>query len=271
MMSSYMKLVDMQYIDCLVDIFENQDFTQNNELLPFFIKFEFITMQSLTVILGDGEYTKFWSDKAKTRLLNYCMIVLLKAAGAYPPSSSGDTNTLNINLLINHIFYAEQHNNKHSLAHTIMTITELLRNDDNMKQFYKGHRPFKQLIVQLYKKYGAKSDFIRTDPGISYALNHLMRVLYIKQTFAAAQKTNELETQVDPNQHQQFNNINNNNENLNLRSDLNVKNEIKYDSSLPKQHQHQQESRFCSNPQCENEETKVTNSLIIKEYKTFFH
>ena len=65
MMSSYMKLVDMQYIDCLVDIFENPKFTDSSEYLPFFIKFEFITMQSLTVILGDTEYSKFWSDKAK--------------------------------------------------------------------------------------------------------------------------------------------------------------------------------------------------------------
>ena len=65
MMSSYMKLVDMQYIDCLVDIFENPRFTETSEYLPFFIKFEFITMQSLTVILGDPEYSQFWSDKAK--------------------------------------------------------------------------------------------------------------------------------------------------------------------------------------------------------------
>ena len=65
MISSYMKLVDMQYIDCLVDIFENPKFTHTTDILPFFIKFEFITMQSLTVILGDAEYSQFWSDKAK--------------------------------------------------------------------------------------------------------------------------------------------------------------------------------------------------------------
>jgi hypothetical protein len=65
MISAYMKLVDMQYIDCLVDIFENPEFTESTEFLPFFIKFEFITMQSLTVILGDAEYSQLWSDKAK--------------------------------------------------------------------------------------------------------------------------------------------------------------------------------------------------------------
>lgn len=60
----YRKLVDMQYIDCIVDIFENSKYTDPN-FVPFFIKFEFITMQSLTVILGDTEYSKLWSDKAK--------------------------------------------------------------------------------------------------------------------------------------------------------------------------------------------------------------
>ncbi len=65
MISAYMKLVDMQYIDCLVDIFENPIYTNSTELLPFFVKFEFITMQSLTVILGDAEYSGLWSDKAK--------------------------------------------------------------------------------------------------------------------------------------------------------------------------------------------------------------
>lgn len=133
MISAYMKLVDMQYIDCLVDIFENRALTDSAEFLPFFIKFEFITMQSLTVILGDAEYSQLWSDKAKTRLLNYCMIVFLKAAGAYPTVTTGH----DCQDQINHIFYAEQHTNKHSLAHTIMAVTELLRNDENMKLFYR--------------------------------------------------------------------------------------------------------------------------------------
>jgi hypothetical protein len=61
---SYMKLVDMQYIDCIVDIFENSKYNDPN-FVPFFIKFEFITMQSLTVILGDTQFCQLWSDKAK--------------------------------------------------------------------------------------------------------------------------------------------------------------------------------------------------------------
>ena len=55
----------MQYIDCVVEIFDNSFYTNSAEFLPFFIKFEFITMQSLTVILGDAEYSEFWSDRAK--------------------------------------------------------------------------------------------------------------------------------------------------------------------------------------------------------------
>lgn len=193
MASSYMKLVDMQYIDYLVDIFENPSYTNSNELISFFIKFEFIAMQSLTVILGDREYIQYWSEKAKSRLLNYCMVVLLKAVDAQIPPNSNSNQTEEASSYsknstkqtsnysnINHIKFAEQTANKHSLAHTIITINELLRNHENMKMFYRYHKPFKQLIIELYKKYGAKSKYSAIDPGISYALHHLMRVLYIK-------------------------------------------------------------------------------------------
>ena len=61
---SYTKLIDLQYIDCIVDILEDPKYADQN-FVPFFIKFEFISMQSLTVILGDHEYSQFWSDKAK--------------------------------------------------------------------------------------------------------------------------------------------------------------------------------------------------------------
>ena len=168
------------------------------------------------------------------------MIVLLKAAGAFPVLSahSGDECIENIN----HIYYAEQHTNKHSLAHTIMTVTELLRNDDNMKMFYRYHRPFKQLIVQLYKKYGAKSQFIRIDPGISYALNHLMRALYIKSTpnqVPNEQASSKQPTQQAPGSSRMFENE--------IKTEL-----INATSSLGGQVL----TRTCSNVECQNEETK---------------
>ncbi len=161
------------------------------------------------------------------------MIVFLKAAGAYPiKPGSGPENH------VNHIFYAEQHTNKHSLAHTIMTVTELLRNDENMKVFYRYHRPFKQLIIQLYKKYGAKSQYIRTDPGISYALNHLMRVLYIKNsnppTNVVSSTTNASST----------------------CSSVRSKNRVHSSRNLLADEGNQ--PRVCSNPECSNEETKVS-------------
>ena len=82
--ASYTKLVDMHYIDMLVDIFESEcglgvceeatianddeqkeQQDREQEHMPLFIKFEFMAMQSLTVILGDAEFSQFWSDKAK--------------------------------------------------------------------------------------------------------------------------------------------------------------------------------------------------------------
>ena len=173
------------------------------------------------------------------------MIVLLKAAGAFPvlSSHSGDGSNECIEN-INHIYYAEQHTNKHSLAHTIMTVTELLRNDDNMKMFYRYHKPFKQLIVQLYKKYGAKSQFIRIDPGISYALNHLMRALYIKsasnQIAASAQSASQQQHQLAaPGSSRMFDN--------DIKTEL-----INASSSALAQGL----TRTCSNVECQNEETK---------------
>lgn len=166
------------------------------------------------------------------------MIVLLKASGAYPTIVNNDQVEQ-----INHIFYAEQHTNKHSLAHTIMTVTELLRNDENMKLFYRYHRPFKQLIIQLYKKYGAKSLYIRTDPGISYALNHLMRVLYIKNTMPNTNSSSNgagLTGSTLDNKKQQSS------KSLNGKK---KSNEIELKSQQP---------RTCSNPECKNEETKVS-------------
>lgn len=162
------------------------------------------------------------------------MIVLLKASGAYPTIINNEQIEQ-----INHIFYAEQHTNKHSLAHTIMTVTELLRNDENMKLFYRYHRPFKQLIIQLYKKYGAKSLYIRTDPGISYALNHLMRVLYIKNSMPVTNSTSTgvlSGSSLAKTQKQQSS------KNLTSKKKLN---EIE-----------SQQPRTCSNPECKNEETK---------------
>jgi hypothetical protein len=166
------------------------------------------------------------------------MIVLLKASGAYPNVINNDQVEQ-----INHIFYAEQHTNKHSLAHTIMTVTELLRNDENMKIFYRYHRPFKQLIIQLYKKYGAKSLYIRSDPGISYALNHLMRVLYIKNTVP----TTNSSSSSNPT------NSGSLTKNSKQQSEKNLAKMKKSSDLDPRVEQ----PRTCSNPVCKNEETKV--------------
>ena len=167
------------------------------------------------------------------------MIVLLKAAVAFPVLSShlGDGSTQCIEKK-HHIYYAEQHTSKHLLAHTIMTVTELLLNDNNMKMFYRYDRPFKHLIVQLYKK------FIRIDTGISYALNHLMRSLYIKST------PNQISNVKQPTQQA-------------TGSSRMFKNEIKTKlikatSSLGKHVL----TRACSNVECKNKKTKYKS---IKE------
>ena len=101
-----------------------------------------------------------------------------------------------------------------------------------MKMFYRYDRPFKHLIVQLYKK------FIRIDTGISYALNHLMRSLYIKST------PNQMSNVKQPTQQA-------------TGSSRMFKNEIKTKlikatSSLGKHVL----TRACSNVECKNKKTK---------------
>ena len=166
------------------------------------------------------------------------MIVLLKAVGGYPTLNK-NTNTNEYVKIRNHIFFAEQHSIKHSLAHTIMTITELIRNDSQMKTFYRYHRPFKQLIVQLYKKYGAKSQFILVDPGISYALNHLMRVLYIKNK-------SQVSSSSSSSSKKHLSSAQSATSSSSSSSSNNINNKLALVGH----------SRICSNPDCKNEETK---------------
>lgn len=247
MKQSYVKLVDMQYIDFIVDIFENTHYLESNDTLPFFIKFEFIAMQSLTVILGDREYIKFWSEKAKSRLLNYCMIVLLKAAGVNPVVKPGEKvpYTAGGGLSTNHITYAEKHTNKHSLAHTIISITELMRDDENMLLFYRHHKHFKRLLIELYRKYGAKSEYILIDPGVSYALHHLMRVLYLKKPRSGQQTSSKSSDNLSDTL-------------LAYEKPTNAKNMPKLESYEASTFESKValQSKKCSNFDCANEETK---------------
>ena len=89
--------------------------------------------------------------------------------------------------------------------------------------------------MQLIEKYGAKSKYILTDPGISYALNHLMRVLYIKVPVATLPPTTTAKTITNKNGSSSYNKLKT------------------YDKV----------GRLCSNPQCTNEETKVKKKKIV--------
>ena len=220
------------------------------------------------------------------------MIVLLKASGSYLGASSGLESALSgggigeCNIAkVNHIGFAEEREHKHSLAHTIMSVTELMRHDEQMKLFYRYHRHFKQLLVKLYKKYGAKSaaaaaaaaaasssDHVpmprHNDPGIAYALNHLMRVLYIKSsTSTSASNSNNnnnsapSSSAIQQHQHQQQQQqqqAHNKQHNVHRIASAGRL------SSMDAEQQQQQQSnvewmatrRVCSNPSCENEETK---------------
>jgi hypothetical protein len=129
------------------------------------------------------------------------------------------------------------HANKHSLAHTIINFTELLRHDTNMLAFYRENKGLKYVLVELYKKYGAKSRYIHIDPGISYALNHLARVLYLNK------RINNLDEKVPIEK------------NLESKSKLVSKKQM-LTNVIDGQSNNNELPRKCSHPDCFNEETK---------------
>jgi hypothetical protein len=51
----------MQFIDILIDLFENEEYKSNNYII-YFIKFESFALQCLQIMLQSAEHVDMWSE-----------------------------------------------------------------------------------------------------------------------------------------------------------------------------------------------------------------
>ena len=61
LLSAYQYLIDMQFIDIIIDLFENNEY-KYLEHVVYFIKFESLALQCLHIMLQCAEYVDMWSE-----------------------------------------------------------------------------------------------------------------------------------------------------------------------------------------------------------------
>lgn len=61
LLGCYQHLIDMQFIDILIDLFQNEQY-KSQEYLIYFIKFESFALQCLQMILQSPEHVDMWSE-----------------------------------------------------------------------------------------------------------------------------------------------------------------------------------------------------------------
>ncbi|CAF0887799.1 unnamed protein product [Rotaria sp. Silwood1] len=171
LLSYYQHLIDMQFIDILIDLFEYQQY-KSNDLIIYFIKFESLALQCLYIILQCAEHVDMWSEKAQIRLVNYCCTLLYKSI----LDDDKDDNSRRIE--INHIIYAEQHRIIHSLCYSILTFLSIVRSRKEIGRFYRENEHFRELLNAMRHKYNAQNEYLSPDPSISCALNQVVNSIF---------------------------------------------------------------------------------------------
>jgi hypothetical protein len=61
LLGCYQYLIDMQFIDILIDLFQNEQYKSNDSII-YFIKFESFALQCLHIILQCPEHVDMWSE-----------------------------------------------------------------------------------------------------------------------------------------------------------------------------------------------------------------
>ena len=61
LLGCYQHLIDMQFIDILLDLFENEEY-KTNDLIIYFIKFESFALQCVHLMLQCAEHVDMWSE-----------------------------------------------------------------------------------------------------------------------------------------------------------------------------------------------------------------
>ena len=61
LLGSYQHLIDMQFIDIIIDLFENSEYKYIDSVV-YFIKFESLALQCLNIMLQCAEHVDMWSE-----------------------------------------------------------------------------------------------------------------------------------------------------------------------------------------------------------------
>ena len=61
LLGSYQHLIDMQFIDIVIDLFENNEY-KYVDYIVYFIKFESLALQCLHIMLQCAEHVDMWSE-----------------------------------------------------------------------------------------------------------------------------------------------------------------------------------------------------------------
>ncbi|CAF0846204.1 unnamed protein product [Adineta ricciae] len=172
LLGCYQHLIDMQFIDILLDLFENDEY-KTNDLIIYFVKFESFALQCVHLMLQCAEHVDMWSEKAQIRLVNYCCTLLYKSV-----LEDEDKHQRSRGMKANHIIYAEQHGLVHSLSSAVLTFLNVVRCRKEIGRFYRENEHFRELINVMKQKYAQRSEFVRRDPSISCALEQVLSVMF---------------------------------------------------------------------------------------------
>ncbi|CAF4994579.1 unnamed protein product, partial [Rotaria socialis] len=171
LLNHYQHLIDMQFIDILIDLFEYQQY-KTNESIVYFIKFESLALQCLYIMLQCASHVDMWSEKAQIRLVNYCCTILYKSILDDDDDDKCDDYSKRIE--INHILYAEQHEMTHSLSYSILTFLSIVRCRKEIGRFYRENEHFRELLNAMRQKYNSRNKYLSRDSSISSALDQLI-------------------------------------------------------------------------------------------------
>ncbi|CAF1146573.1 unnamed protein product [Adineta steineri] len=171
----YQHLIDMQFIDILIDIFENEQYKTNDTII-YFIKFESFALQCIHIMLECAEHIDMWSEKAQIRLVNYCCTLLYKSVLEEDDDQKHHQRLREIK--INHIIYAEEHGIIHSLASGILIFLSVVRCRKEIGKFYRENEHFRELLNIMKQKYNKRNEFLSRDPSISYALEQILNNMF---------------------------------------------------------------------------------------------
>ncbi|CAF4066199.1 unnamed protein product [Rotaria magnacalcarata] len=180
LLDSYQSLIDMQFIDIIIDLFDTGEYKYIDSVV-YFIKFESLALQCLNIMLQCAEHVDMWSEKAQIRLVNYCCTLLHKSVLDDEQKYNHHHHNNNNNQKkteINHLIYAEQHSIIHSLSYATLTFLSVVRCRKEIGIFYRENEHFRELLSAMRHKYGPRSEFISRDPSISNALNQIATILF---------------------------------------------------------------------------------------------